>query len=160
MSEGFRTSTARPLLLWTLWILYVGAWSAALLRPEPAHAAAALLPSDDVRFYILKTVHVLAYLILTVLTGLLQMPRPWRWLLLLFLSAHGMGTEFLQQFVPPREGSWRDVGLDHLGICLGVLLAWKWWFGPSPDVSAIASAGSEAANATEESSRPVAGPPA
>ncbi len=150
----------KRVLLWTLWILYVGAWSAALLRPEPAYVAAALLPSDDVRTYILKTVHVLAYLILTVLTGLLQMPRPWRWLLLLFLSAHGLGTEYLQQFVPPRQASWRDVGLDHVGICLGFLLSWKWWFGPSPDISANTSARPEAAGSTEESTTPVAGPSA
>jgi VanZ family protein len=130
MSEGLRTLTTRPVFLCALWIVFVGAWSAALLRPEPAYAAAALLPSHDVRTYILKTGHVLAYLVMTVLTGLLPIPRPWRWLMFLFVSAHAFGTEYLQQFVPPREGSWRDVGLDHIGIFLGlgILVFWNWRF--------------------------------
>jgi VanZ family protein len=159
MSEGFRNATTRTILLWIVWFLYVGAWTAALLTPHPAKIAVAVLPEDDTRFYVLKTVHVLAYLVLTVLTGFLRGPRPWRWLLLLFLSAHALGTEYFQRFVPLREGSWRDVGLDHIGICLGLLLSWRWWLVASAEVAANAAPGSRAVKAKEDSTTPVAGPP-
>jgi VanZ family protein len=157
MSEGFRKAMTRKSVLWSIWVVYVAGWTAALLTPHPARVAAAVLPADDVRFYVLKTVHVLAYLILTVLTGLLLVPRPWRWLLLFLLFAHGMGTEYLQQFVPRREGSWRDVGLDHFGICLGILLSWKWWFAPSA-TAVEASTRSKPIRASSESTMPIAGP--
>ena len=50
-----------------------------------------------------------------------------RWLLVAFLSLHGMATEYVQTFVPDRYGSWTDVGIDHIGIALGLALSRKWW---------------------------------
>lgn len=40
------------------------------------------------------------------------------------LSAHGFLTELVQTFVPKRTGQLSDVGLDHIGIVLGLSLAW------------------------------------
>ncbi len=138
MSEGFPGTGKKRILLWTLWVLYVGAWSTALLTPDPVKMAEAVLPAPT-RFVSAKTLHVAAYLVLTVLTGLLGTRRSWRWALLALLSAHALATEYFQQFVPTREGSWRDVGLDHIGICLGLLLGWKWWFARSPGTREDAS---------------------
>jgi len=64
---------------------------------------------------------------LTVLTGLLKVPLSRRWLLVCFLSLHALGTEFFQQFVPERYPSWTDVGWDHIGIVLGLIVSWGWW---------------------------------
>jgi hypothetical protein len=33
----------------------------------------------------------------------------------------------LQQFVE-RGSSWSDVGLDHIGLLIGLLVSWKLWF--------------------------------
>jgi hypothetical protein len=43
---------------------------------------------------------------------------------LALLSAHGFLTEFIQTVVPKRTGQLSDVGLDHLGILLGLSVAW------------------------------------
>ena len=43
---------------------------------------------------------------------------------LVLLSGHGFLTEFIQTFVPKRTGQLSDVGLDHLGILLGLSVAW------------------------------------
>jgi VanZ family protein len=155
MSEGFRNTSKRRIILWTVWVLYFAAWSTALLTPHPVRVAEAVLPVGT-RFLSAKTLHVAAYLVLTILTGAIGTRRPWRWALLALLSAHAMGTEYFQQFVPTREGSWRDVGLDHIGICLGVLLAWKWWFAPSHEVTEKSCTDLKAKDAAEESTRPVA----
>ena len=112
---------------WILWLVYLVAWSAALLTPFPDVLADATLPAPT-HFRAAKTLHVAAYALLTVLTGWLRLPAPYRWYMLLLISAHAFGTEFLQQFVPLRGPSLRDVGLDHLGLLLGVFLSWPWWW--------------------------------
>lgn len=115
-----------PRLRWCVWGLYLAAWTAALLTPQPVRAAAALLPRETA-FLSAKTLHVTAYAVLAILTGWLRPRGGLRWLMLLFLPAHAMATEFFQQFVPSRTGSWMDVGLDCLGIAIGLLLSWRWW---------------------------------
>jgi VanZ family protein len=119
-----------PHFRWLIWWIFAIVWSAALLRPEPVHAAEVTFPEEGVRYVAGKTLHVGAYAVLAVLSSWLPITRPWRWLLLVVLSAHAMGTEFIQQFVPERTGSWRDVGFDHIGLILGVLVSWKWWLRP------------------------------
>jgi len=118
-------------LRWLLWALYLLCWSAALLTPQPVRAADALLP-EQALFSSFKVVHVSAYAGLAILTGWLPVRLRQRWLLLLVVSAHAFGTEFFQQFVPERYASWEDVGLDHLGIALGLALSWRWWRPPTP----------------------------
>jgi VanZ family protein len=90
-----------------------------------------------------KGLHVFAYAFLTAWAVFLPLGR-WRWLPVAFLSLHGAGTEYLQQFVPGRTGLVSDVVIDHAGILLGLALTWKRWLprpapvGPAfqPDVSA------------------------
>src|SRR5439155_11145372 len=101
-------------------------WTALLLTPQPAQIADAVLNKEHA-FYASKTLHVSAYAVLAILTGWLNAPLPWRRLLMAFLSAHALGTEFFQGFVPHRYPSWADVGWDHLGIVWGLILSWGWW---------------------------------
>jgi VanZ family protein len=128
MGNWLRDSKVRVRILWGLWFLYVVAWTTALLTPHPVHIANALLPAGS-HFLPAKTLHVLAYLVLTVLTLRLPARRSVRCVLLACVSAHAMATEFLQQFVPLRNGSLHDVGLDHIGIALGLAFVgiWRWW---------------------------------
>lgn len=127
MMEGpsAKTPWHKP-LLWLAWIVYVLAWSRGLLMEQPID------PGDNERlrqglFLFAKTVHVGSYALFAMLSAWLDVRRPYRWLLLVFMSAHAMGTEYGQQFFATRHPSWRDVGLDHLGIVIGVILTWKWW---------------------------------
>jgi hypothetical protein len=48
-----------------------------------------------------------------------------------FLSLHGIVTECLQPYVG-RGGALADVGLDHLGIALGLAIGWRWWRDQGP----------------------------
>jgi VanZ family protein len=121
-----------------LWLAFVLAWTAALLVPSPDRIARALLARvlpgaegnhdlDVSLWWFSKSLHVIVYALLAILSGWLRVPWRSRWLLLVFISAHGFCTEFLQHFVVSRHGSLRDVGLDHLGAAIGVGLSWKWW---------------------------------
>jgi VanZ family protein len=122
----------RPFPCWLRWLIWGGfivAWTAALLTPHPAELADAVLPAPT-RFPAAKSLHVAAYTVLTLLTSCLCVRRGWRWALLAFVSLHAMGTEFFQQFVPLRHGSLQDVGIDHVGILIGVALSWRAWWSP------------------------------
>jgi VanZ family protein len=121
-----------------IWCAFVLAWTASLLIPAPDQLAreilAWLFPSPQAgaelgnEFWLAsKSLHIIAYALLTILSGWLRVPWPWRWLLLVFISIHGFGTELLQHFIVGRHASLRDVGLDHLGALLGLVLSWKWW---------------------------------
>jgi hypothetical protein len=121
-----------------LWLAFVISWTAALLMPAPEQVAKALLvpffmSRDEFKgmgqplMVFSKSVHVAAYALFAILSGWLHVPWRSRWLLLVFLSLHGFGTEFFQNFVVSRHPSLRDVGLDHLGLALGLALSWKWW---------------------------------
>jgi hypothetical protein len=117
---------------WLIWAVYVTLWTTALVIPVPPTG----LPVDDFielhRFLIAKTVHVSAYVVLTVLTGLLTVPARYRLLLLFFVMAHGTATELTQWGlttlgVSERTGMLYDVGFDNVGVLIGLLLSWKWW---------------------------------
>jgi VanZ family protein len=113
---------------WLAWSLFLLAWTLALLTPQPVQVADAVLP-DDAVFPTSKALHVTAYALLAILTAALPLRHRTRWWLLGLLVLHAAGTEFGQQFVPPRTGSLRDVGLDQVGLVLGVVCTWKWWLG-------------------------------
>jgi len=83
------------------------------------------------RFLLAKALHITAYAVLAGLSGWLRVPCRFRWILLFVLMAHATATELLQLHVEGRTGDLRDVGLDHLGIGLGLLLTWKWWSDPT-----------------------------
>jgi VanZ family protein len=112
-------------------------WTIALLIPVPKEAASKVLGDEEEITLFGKCLHVGAYVSLTILGGAMPLSRRQRWLVLGLLSFHGFATEFFQQFVE-RHASIRDVGLDHIGIVLGVLFGWHWWRGlrssrPDPD---------------------------
>ena len=115
---------------WLIWSLCVLVWTAALVTPYPVHAGRAVLPAGS-HFPIAKLLHIGAYAFLTVLSAWLGVRDGRRWWLLVFLSLHGMGTEFVQQWVPERSGSVSDVLIDHVGIALGFALSWPWWLRPA-----------------------------
>lgn len=97
--------------------------TAALLRPEPALASRELLP-PDAEYPAAKAVHITAYALLVLLLALSRWPREVTWLGLGLISLHAAWTEVGQTFVPGRYGSLRDVGFDHVGILIGLALAW------------------------------------
>jgi VanZ family protein len=109
--------------------VFVVVWTVALLTTQPVRVAQAVLP-PPVRFPTAKLLHVAAYACLVALSGWLPVPRRLRWLLIVFLSLHALGTEFFQQFVPERTASWRDVAIDHVGMALGLAASWRWWRRP------------------------------
>jgi VanZ family protein len=108
-----------------LWGLAAALWTVALLTTFPAHVSQEVLP-PAAGFTAAKTLHVAAYAFLTATVPWLGLGR-WRWGLLAFLSLHAGATEFLQQWVPLRTGSLTDVGIDHLGIALGLACTWRAW---------------------------------
>jgi VanZ family protein len=109
------------------WCVLLVLWTWALLTPDPVRAMKDVLP-DQLHFPAAKLTHVCAYALLAAMICVLRPLGRWRWLFLVLLSLHGMGTEYLQTFVPPRTGSWRDVGIDHIGIVLGAVVTWRFWF--------------------------------
>jgi VanZ family protein len=116
----------------TLWWLAVAVWTAGLLMPNPGELTQDVL-SPDATFTLAKTLHVSAYAFLAATVPWVGLPAA-SWWLVAFLSLHGAGTEFLQQWVPGRTASLKDVGLDNIGIALGLLATLRYWLGPrTPD---------------------------
>lgn len=140
---------------WLIWLVYVLTWTWALLLPNPNDWACWLLghPGDQMgdppfrlqlllfveSFFFSKGLHVSAYAVFAILSMWLRVPWRYRWLLVVFMSCHAMGTEFFQNFEPSRHPSWRDVGLDHLGIILGMGATWKGWLARSRDKAAASA---------------------
>lgn len=114
---------------WSIWLIYVVSWSAALLVPvpvKPRENSALLHPL--VLFLFSKSLHVAAYALLAVLSGWLRLRGRACWLMMAFLLFHAAATEFLQWLLPTgRTGCVRDVVLDAVGIGLGMAITWKWW---------------------------------
>ena len=108
-----------------LWFGILAAWTVALLRPIP-HQAVKAVGGPDNSFWVGKTLHVSMYAFLSVVLACTPWSRRLRIVLVLVLALHGGLTEFLQQFVG-RGASWRDVGLDTMGVIIGVMLTWKRW---------------------------------
>lgn len=121
---------------WWLWWAITVVWTAALIVPTPTPTF--LGPSEEtrqlVKLIVSKTAHVVAYAAWTVLSGWLRPSLGRRLLLLLFLLAHGVVTEWIQEQLPYRSGLLRDAALDHLGVLLGLAASWRWWTsGPSSE---------------------------
>ena len=101
---------------------YTLVWSTLLLVPDrflqvdiPHQIGEGILPVD-------KLVHALGYFLLTVFMilalGTPPSSLPWTWLIAA-AAAHGGLTEFLQTFVPGRDGDWLDWVVDVHGILAG-----------------------------------------
>jgi VanZ family protein len=116
---------ARAGWLWAAWLVMLAIWTWALVTPYPVQVEHEVLP-NGVGFPTSKALHVAAYAFLTGFGSFLPLRGAWRWLPFVVLSLHGFGTEFCQLFVPLRTASLRDVGLDHVGILLGLVLTLKW----------------------------------
>ena len=116
-----------------LWLACVVVSTAVLVGPSLALMLRRQIdtgenPELDYELFLAsKVFHISDYALMVVLTAALPTSRGLRLLLLAFLSLHAGGTEFVQQFVETRTGTWRDVGLDHVGIALGLVLTWRWW---------------------------------
>lgn len=118
---------------WAVWFGYVLISTVMLIGPSLALMLRQQIDTGDngdldyQLFLASKVFHVVDYLGMALLTAWLPAPRRLRIFLLGFVAMHALGTEFLQQYVESRTPSWRDVGLDYLGILIGVGLTWKWW---------------------------------
>ncbi|MGI6358041.1 MAG: VanZ family protein [Bacillota bacterium] len=119
-----------PWLLWMAVIFYfssqsgdqVSAWLRALVEPIiPAYAPNA----GVIKFSVQKSAHLIEYAVLAILCWRAVQPlwarRAFRLSLLLSL-AFAVSDEWHQSFVPGRGPSWRDVGIDGLGILFGLLV--------------------------------------
>ena len=115
-----------PLLYAITFFVSLVVWTIALLIPLPHESARDVLGSWDAVFAVHKLVHVSAYAYLAMLGGLMTLTKGQRWSILALLSFHGFATEFFQQFVN-RGASIIDVGLDHVGILIGVAASWRRW---------------------------------
>jgi VanZ family protein len=122
-------SSRRIKVSWRLlvWLLCLAVWTAALVTTYPAKVHEEILP-PELQFPTAKCLHVSVYGLLAGLASCLPLRSRWRWALVAVLSLHAFTTEYVQQYVDLRHGSLRDVGIDHLGIALGLLLTWKWWW--------------------------------
>jgi len=123
---------------WLLWTIFLVLWTTALLTTEPVHMAHVVL-APRVIFPTAKLLHISAYAVVAVLSGWLIVPARWRWLLVVFMCGHAFGTEFFQQFVPERVPSLWDVGIDHVGIAIGLTISYKWWLKSDNQASAVGS---------------------
>jgi VanZ family protein len=120
------TTPPRQRALWLLWLLGVALWTTALLTTFPVHVKDTVLP-PDAGYHAAKTLHVGTYALLAGSAAWLLPGSRFRILPILFLSFHAFATEFLQTFTESRHGCLADVGFNHLGIVLGLLLTgWKW----------------------------------
>lgn len=116
---------------WWLWAAFVVLWTTGLVMP---------IPGDDpwqietlrisLKFLLGKSLHILAYAVLTVLTGWLGVGPRYRWLLMFLLMFHAGFTEFVQYHISYRSGSLMDVLFDSGGIALGAVISWTWWTAP------------------------------
>jgi VanZ family protein len=114
---------------WPVWWILVALWALALLTPQPVDVEKKIVPAEAI-FSASKGLHIAAYAFLAGTAAWLPAWRGYRWVPLAVLSLHGCGTEFFQQFVPARHGCWEDVGIDHIGITVGLLITLTRWRRP------------------------------
>jgi VanZ family protein len=126
MTHDCSPTSARKLLLWGLWCLTLAVWTSMLVTSQAAYAVSAVVPDDETGFWVAKSGHVAGYALLSILAGCLPIGCVGRGLCRVFLVFHAGMTEYIQLFVPDRHGSWRDVGLDIVGIMLGLVLLSLW----------------------------------
>jgi hypothetical protein len=119
-------AVSRPALRLGLWLLCVAVWTVGLLTPHPVRASREVL-TPATAYPASKTLHVAAYALLAGTLPWLGLRGGRRWWLVGFLSLHAAATELLQRWVPDRTGSLTDVGLDHLGVLLGLACTWPAW---------------------------------
>lgn len=109
-------------------------WTAALEFPVPDPGN---IPERELiyslKFYVGKSLHLAVYAWMAAYSSKLTVPVRYRWLVMFFLMFHAWGTEMLQKLLEDychRGGKLSDVGIDILGIAIGVALSWKRWTEP------------------------------
>lgn len=116
---------------WLIWISVVIVWTVALEVPISDPGAVPAREFILTNKYVFgKSLHVVAYGLVAVLSAWVPLPGRYRWLMMFFLMGHAWATEMLQMALEPwchRGGSLADVGYDILGIVLGVAATWKSW---------------------------------
>jgi hypothetical protein len=120
-------------LRWLIWGGYAVLWTVMLVMPGREIVRTGVTEwSPGSWFYVTKSAHVLAYALFAFLSGFLLVPARFRWMLLFLVMIHGTITELTQLYVPElgRHGCLEDVGLNNIGVLLGVLAGWKWWTYP------------------------------
>ena len=109
-----------PSVLWMGFIFFLSSRASVKVSDTPA-----------IQFLFFKTLHVIEYTVLYVLLFRSlknTYPAPlWqnRYNAFLFAVVYGMTDEVHQMFVPTREGAFRDVIIDTLGISLAAISLWK-----------------------------------
>jgi VanZ family protein len=124
-----RPPGGRQRLRLALWGLGLAVWTVGLLTPQPALVLHQALP-PEAGYPASKGLHVFAYAVLTAAIPWLGLHGGRRWWLVAFLSLHAFATEWGQTWVPERTGSLTDVGIDHVGILLGLACTWPAWLAP------------------------------
>lgn len=111
--------TLSPSRRWMLWLGALAAWTVLLLVPGWwfGQLPQTKLPGE---ITLGKLLHVAAYGISTATVRLLPASIIVRIGLVIVLSLHAGLTEYLQTWVG-RDGRWLDVGIDHVGIGLGLV---------------------------------------
>lgn len=106
---------------WLLWLACLGAWTVALLVPQPIQPGTGLRDPDFL-FTTAKLLHVLAYAALAGLGTWFAVSIRQYVLVPGTLIVHACVTEWLQWSLPElgRFGTVRDALLDCLGIGLGM----------------------------------------
>jgi VanZ family protein len=117
------------LFRWLVFLTFIALWTGALLVRNPVDPEKAHQLRREILVFG-KSLHVVAYAGMAGLAGWVQAPGRSRWILLALLPLHAVATEFLQRFTPTRTGSLRDVGLDCLGLAIGLAVSWRWWRAP------------------------------
>jgi VanZ family protein len=109
-------------LPFAVFVGFLALWTYELLAENPVPESVSRAIPNEWKFWLAKGLHVAAYAFLTVLAGLLPVPRLVFWLVVALLVLHGIATEVGQTFVAGRHGSLRDVVLDWVGVGLGLLV--------------------------------------
>ncbi len=122
-----RTMKIEPKTRWAIWGLFLTLWTIALLYPFTGSSIGADEWTVDFRFLFNKSLHLLAYGIIAVLSGWLYSPLRFRWLLMFAIMAHASLSELFQVVVANRTGHLLDVLFDHAGVALGLMVSWNMW---------------------------------
>ncbi len=109
---------------WAGWLVALAGYTYLLVVPSdwlPPWLRVTVGQKITDEFTLGKLAHAAVYALLTLATFVLPVGRTGWWVCVAVLSAHGLGTEYVQTFTG-RTGRWMDVLIDHIGIASGLLL--------------------------------------
>lgn len=119
-------STPRWRLSWRIWLTVFCVWTTLLITPGnwfPGSVATSQVGGIGVA----KLLHIGAFAVLAGSAGWLPNTLRQRTMISFAMILHGGLTELIQTQVPYREGSWRDVAIDTVGVIVGYLTTrWRW----------------------------------